>query len=115
LKIVYFVVIKVHHGHLEEITLPSQQYFLEVQDPALAVIDDSTTVVTALKKGKTRVVLHDRNVDERDVGIRIPSATLTVNDPRYLTLAILPHRNWNLMVDEHYEIIVEVYDRYEYL
>lgn len=95
--------------------LPSQQYFLELQDPGLAVLNDSTAVVTALKKGKTRVLLHDRNVDEKDAGIHIPSATITVNDPCYLTLAILPHHNWNLMVDEHYEITVEVYDRYEYL
>jgi hypothetical protein len=95
--------------------LPSQQYFLELQDPGVAVIDESTTVVTALKKGKTRVLLHDHNVDEKDAGIRIPNAMLTVSDPCCVTLAILPHHNWNLMVDEHYEIIVEVYDRYEYL
>jgi nuclear pore complex protein Nup210 len=107
-------VIKVHHGHLEEITLPSEQYFLELQDAGIAVIDESTTVATALKEGKTRVWLHDRNVDEKDAGIRIPSATLTVSDPCYLTLAILPHHNWILMTGEHYEITVEVYDRYEY-
>jgi nuclear pore complex protein Nup210 len=103
----------VHDGRLEEITLPSQQYYLELQDTSVAVIDESTAVVMALKKGKTRVLLHDRNVDERETGIRLPSATLTVNDPCYLTLAILPHRNWIVTVNEHYEIIVEVYDRWE--
>jgi nuclear pore complex protein Nup210 len=103
----------VHHGRLEEITLPSQQYYLELQDPSVAMIDESTAVVMALKKGKTKVLLHDRNVDEREAGIRLPSATLTVIDPSYLTLAILPHHNWNLMVNEHYEIIVEVYDRWD--
>jgi len=108
-----FVVSKVHDGRLEEITLPSQQYYLELQDTSVAVIDESTAVVMALKKGKTRVLLHDRNVDEREAGIRLPSATLTVNDPGYLALAILPHHNWIVMVKGHYEIIVEVYDRWE--
>ena len=102
-----------HDGRLEEITLPSQQYYLELQDTSVAVIDESTAVVMALKKGKTRVLLHDRNVDEREAGIRLPSATLTVSDPCYVALAILPHHNWIVMVNGHYEIIVEVYDRWE--
>lgn len=100
-----------HHGRLEEIVLPSQQYFLQLQDSAVAAIDEHTAVVMALTEGKTRVLLHDRNVDENEAGIRLPSATLTVCDPHYLTLAILPHRNWVLMIDEHYEIVVEIYDR----
>ncbi|GFG29271.1 hypothetical protein Cfor_07948 [Coptotermes formosanus] len=107
---VQYRILQVHDGRLEEITLPSQQYYLELQDTSVAVIDESTAVVMALKKGKTRVLLHDRNVDEREAGIRLPSATLTVSDPYYLTLAILPHRNWIVMVNEHYEIVVEVYD-----
>lgn len=102
-----------HDGRLEKITLPSQQYYLELQDTSVAVIDESTAVVMALKKGKTRVLLHDRNVDEREAGIRLPSATLTVSDPCYLALAIQPHHNWIVMVKGHYEIIVEVYDRWE--
>lgn len=102
-----------HDGRLEEITLPSQQYYLELQDTSVAVFDESTAVVVALKKGKTRVLLHDRNVDEREAGVRLPSATLTVNDPCYLSLAILPHHNWIVMVNGHYEIVVEVYDRWE--
>ena len=102
-----------HDGRLEEITLPSQQYYLELQDTSVAVIDESTAVVMALKKGKTRVLLHDRNVDEREAGIRLPSATLTVSDPCYLALAILPHHNWIVMVKGLYEIIVEMYDRWE--
>jgi hypothetical protein len=96
---------------LEEIVLPSQQYFLELQDSAVATIDERTTVVTALTEGRARVLLHDRNVDEEEAGIRLPSATLTVCDPHYLTLVILPHRNWVLMIEEHYEIVVEIYDR----
>jgi len=93
--------------------LPSQQYFLELQDTAVAAIDENTAVVTGLERGRTKVFLHDHNVDEKEAGIRVPSALLTVSDPVHLTLAILPHRNWILMIDEHYEIVVEMYDRYE--
>lgn len=106
---VQYRILQVHHGRLEEIVLPSRQYFLELQDSAVAAIDEHTAVLMALTEGKTRVLLHDRNVDEKEAGIRLPSATLTVCDPHYLTLAILPHRNWVLMVDEHYEIVVEIY------
>jgi hypothetical protein len=80
----------VHDGRLEEIALPSQQYYLELQDTSVAVFDESTAVVKALKKGKTRVLLHDRNVDEREAEIRLPSATLTVNYPCYLAWPCCP-------------------------
>jgi hypothetical protein len=96
---------------LEEVVLPSQQYFLELQDTAVATLDERTVVATALTEGKARVLLHDRNVDEKEAGIHLPSATLTVCEPHYLALAILPHRNWVLMTQERYEIVVEIYDR----
>jgi hypothetical protein len=96
---------------LEEIVLPSQQYLLELQDTAVATIDERTIVVTALTEGKARVLLRDRNVDEKEAGLHLPSATLTVCEPHYLTLAILPHRNWVLVTEERYEIVVEIYDR----
>ncbi|KAJ4448520.1 hypothetical protein ANN_10538, partial [Periplaneta americana] len=107
---VRYRVLQVHHGRLEEISLPSQQYFLAIDDTTIASINEKTAVVSGLKIGKTKVLLHDRNVDEKEAGIRVPAATLTVNDPCYLTLALLPHRNWILMIEEHYEIVVEAYD-----
>ncbi|PSN36073.1 hypothetical protein C0J52_06709 [Blattella germanica] len=108
---VQYRILQVHHGRLTEIPLPSNQYFLEVEDTKIATIDENTAVVTGLSKGKTKLLLHDRNVDEKEAGIRIPTATLTVSDPCYLTIAVLPHRNRILIVEDHYEIIVEIFDK----
>ena len=105
-------VLQVHQGRLEEIELPSNQYYLEVENLNIATIDMDTAVLTGLSKGKTKVLLHDRNVDEKEAGIRIPTATVTVSSPCYLNLVILPHRNRILIVDDHHEIVVEVYDKY---
>lgn len=91
--------------------MPSPQYYLEIEDKTMGVACEKTGIVTAKKLGKTKILLHDRNVDEQEVGIKIPTAQLTIVDPAYLTLALLPHRNWAVMVAERYEIIVEIYDR----
>lgn len=71
--------------------------------------------VTALKQGKTRVVLHDRNVDEKDPGVKFPSAGITVVQPTYMTLSLLPFNNWNILLSEHHDILVEVFTRYVHI
>ncbi|KAJ9594722.1 hypothetical protein L9F63_013996, partial [Diploptera punctata] len=108
---VKYRILQVHQGRLEEIQLPSSQYYLEVEDPKIATIDVHTGVLTGLFKGKTKVLLRDRNVEEKEAGVRIPTSTVTVSSPCYLNLAILPHRNRILIVENHYEIVVEIYDK----
>lgn len=68
--------------------------------------------VTGLREGKTRVILHDQNIDESDTGLKLPSATINVVTPAYMTLNILPHRNWAILLSEHHDIVAEVYSRY---
>ncbi|XP_067001569.2 nuclear pore membrane glycoprotein 210 [Anabrus simplex] len=107
---IMYHVVQVQHGHLDSVQMPSPQYYLEVENTTVATIDSATTIAHAHNLGKTLVILHDRNMNENGSGIRFPTALLTVSNPAYLTLTILPHRNWAVIVGEHHEIVVEVYD-----
>lgn len=69
-------------------------------------------VVTALKEGRTRIVLHDRNVDANDPNVKLPSATLHIVQPAYMTLTLLPYNNWEILLSEHHDIVVDVFSRY---
>lgn len=103
-------IFQVHQGRLEEISLPSDQYYLEAENPDILEINNDRGTAYALGRGKTKVFLHDRNVDE-DYGVVLPSATVNVNEPAYITLTVLPHRNWGLILGNTHEIVVEIYDR----
>ncbi|XP_046981395.1 nuclear pore membrane glycoprotein 210-like [Schistocerca americana] len=107
---VKFHIYQIQHGKLEEI-INSQQYYLEMEDHSIASLDKRTNIVTGKKLGRTKVLLHDRNVNEKETGIKIPSASLTVASPAYIKLDILPHHNWAVIVEDYYEIVVEVYDK----
>lgn len=67
--------------------------------------------VTGLKIGRTKVVINDRNVDPSDSSVKLPSAMLVVVMPAYLTISILPHLNWAILVQDSHTIVVEAYSR----
>nr|CAD7454783.1 unnamed protein product [Timema tahoe] len=106
---VNYKILQVQNGRLEEIPLPSAQYYLGMVNEQVGLVDESGHA-TAMKQGRTKVQLHDRYVDDTS-GIKMPSAHFTVALSEALTLSILPHRNWAMLVGEHYEIIVELFDK----
>lgn len=87
------------------------QYYLELDNPEIASLDSETSMATSHMIGKAKVMLHDRNVNEKEGGIKVPTASLTVTEPAYITLDILPYHNWAVMLDDPYEIVVEIFDR----
>ncbi|XP_063241052.1 nuclear pore membrane glycoprotein 210-like [Bacillus rossius redtenbacheri] len=106
---VLFQILQVQSGRLSRIPLPSPQYYLEVQDPSVAAISDEG-LATGRLAGKSRVLLHDRNVEDKEI-VKMPSVSITVVKPYSVSLAVLPHRNWALLVRENCQIVVEIYDR----
>lgn len=62
-------------------------------------------------EGRTKVVLHDRNIDETDVTVKSPSAVLNVVSPSYMVLTVLPYRNWVILVGNYHDIVAEVFSR----
>ncbi|XP_012277520.1 nuclear pore membrane glycoprotein 210 [Orussus abietinus] len=104
-----YKIMQVQQGRLENIILPSSQYYLEAEIPEMLEISDNDGSTYALAKGKTKVFLNDRNVYE-EYGVILPSATVHVNDVAYIRIAVLPNRNWALIVGQPHEIIVELFD-----
>ncbi|XP_046623224.1 nuclear pore membrane glycoprotein 210 [Neodiprion virginianus] len=102
-------IMQMHQGRLEEINLPSSQYYLEAENPDILKINNDCGSAYAIGRGKTKVLLYDRNVDE-EYGIVLPSATVNINEPAYITLTVLPHRNWGLILGHTHEIVAEIYD-----
>lgn len=101
-----------NNGRLEEINLPGSQYYFEVENTRIASASADIGEVVGVTEGKTKVLLHDRNLVESDVGIKLPSATLNVVCPTNLTVSIPPHQKWAVIVGEQHEIIAELYDMY---
>ncbi|XP_014209952.1 nuclear pore membrane glycoprotein 210 [Copidosoma floridanum] len=102
-------IVQVHQGRLEEIYLPTSQYYLEAENPQILEINNLKGSAHALTHGKTKVLLHDKNVHE-EYGAILPSATVNVNDVAYIKIAVLPHRSRNLILGFTHEIVVELFD-----
>ncbi|KAJ8968307.1 hypothetical protein NQ314_002368 [Rhamnusium bicolor] len=107
--VVPFRIYYLNNGRMEEIALPDSQYYLEAEDLEIGSSNKKTGNVTALKEGKTRIVLRDRNVGKDDTILKLPAATLHVVQPDYLVINVLPHKNWAILVGDHHDIVTEVY------
>ncbi|XP_003400496.3 nuclear pore membrane glycoprotein 210 [Bombus terrestris] len=104
-----YKIMQARQGRLEEITLPSSQYYLEAENPNILEIDNDRDFAYAKSLGRTKIFLHDKNVRD-EYPVILPSATVNVNDVAYIMLAVLPNRNWGLVLGHTHEIVVELYD-----
>ncbi|XP_065087811.1 nuclear pore membrane glycoprotein 210 [Ochlerotatus camptorhynchus] len=109
---VNFKVLQLKQGKLHEIAL-NNQYYLEIEDSALATIKGNEA--KGLKLGRTFVLLRDRNVphdltsDDQSAKALLPKASITVADPKKLTLNLLPHYNWVTVEGENHEIALDLF------
>lgn len=111
---VNFRILQLKTGRLQEISL-NNQYFLEIEDGSVASMKGVSA--TGLRAGTTMVVLRDRNVpndgsitgDNEAMKNAVPSARLTVANPKKLGLSLLPHNNWITVEGEKHEIAVDLY------
>ncbi|XP_058809329.1 nuclear pore membrane glycoprotein 210 isoform X2 [Phymastichus coffea] len=102
-------IVQVHQGRMEEIHIPTSQYYLEAENPQILEINNARAGAYALINGKTKVLLHDKNVHE-EYGTILPSGSVTVKDVSYITIAALPHRGRSLIMGYTHELIVEMFD-----
>ncbi|ELU01491.1 hypothetical protein CAPTEDRAFT_222865 [Capitella teleta] len=100
----------IKQGQNTEITMPSQQYYLELDDDGIGSLDAASSVVTGLVLGDTEIKLKDKNVN-LGKSFREPSAGIHVVNSGYLVFTVLPGRSWVLQTDKEYEIFVDVYDK----
>ncbi|KAM8994907.1 nuclear pore membrane glycoprotein 210 isoform 2-T2 [Ara ararauna] len=110
----------VRQGKITELRMPSDQYELRLQNnmpgPAggaswpVAKLDQASSVVTALRRGQTNLVLGHKSIRMQGVS-RLPNSTVYVVDPGYLGFTIQPCDRWVLETGRLYEITIEVYDK----
>ncbi|CAG9763709.1 unnamed protein product [Ceutorhynchus assimilis] len=108
--VIPFKIFYINNGRMEEIAMPDSQYYIEAENTEIAASYKRTGNVNALKHGKTKIVLRDRNVDKNDPLLKLPAATLHVVQPEYIVLNVLPHKNWAILVGQHHDIVADLYD-----
>lgn len=104
-----YKIMHTRQGRLEEISLPSNQYYLEAESSNILEIDNDRDIAYGRKMGRTKVFLHDKNVRD-EYPVILPSAIVNVHEVAYISLSVLPSRNWGLVLGFTHEIIVELYD-----
>ncbi|XP_011169055.1 nuclear pore membrane glycoprotein 210 [Solenopsis invicta] len=104
-----YKIMHTRQGRLEEISLPLSQYYLEAENPDILEIDNDRDVAYGRELGRTKVLLHDKNVRE-EYPVILPSAMVNVHEVAYISLSVLPNRNWGLILGHAHEIVVELYD-----
>ncbi|KAL0127413.1 hypothetical protein PUN28_005602 [Cardiocondyla obscurior] len=104
-----YKIMHTRQGRLEEINLPSSQYYLEAENSDILEIDNDHDFAYGRKLGRTKVFLHDKNVRE-EYPVILPSAMVNVHEVAYISLSVLPNRNWGLVLGHTHEIVVELYD-----
>ncbi|KFO36369.1 Nuclear pore membrane glycoprotein 210 [Fukomys damarensis] len=117
---VHYKVQKVRQGKITELSMPSEQYELQLQnsipgprgDPAqpVAVLAQDTSRVTALQLGQSNLVLGHRSVRMQGAS-RLPNSTIYVVEPGYLGFTVHPGDRWVLETGRLYMITIEVFDK----
>lgn len=111
---------KIRQGKITDLSMPCDQYELQLKnsivapggDPysAVAELDPGTSTVLALQHGQTNIVLDHKTLGMKGAS-RLPNSTLYVVEPGYLVFKINPGERWVLETGRTYEIFIEVFDK----
>lgn len=104
--------IQIKHGQRVELKLPSSVYEFEVSNTSVVEFNPESSQVQALTYGETRITVKDRNCAdglEEEQPDQLTSR-IYVREPKFLGIHVLPYRNWALVINQPYEIQVEIYD-----
>ncbi|KAI4554062.1 hypothetical protein MJT46_020059 [Ovis ammon polii x Ovis aries] len=111
---------KIRQGKITELSMPSDQYELQllnnVWDPQgapgrpVAVLAQDTSTVTAVQLGQSSLVLGHKSIRMQGAS-RLPNSTIYVVEPGYLGFTVHPGGRWVLETGRLYEVTVEVLDK----
>nr|XP_035969379.1 nuclear pore membrane glycoprotein 210 isoform X1 [Halichoerus grypus] len=111
---------KIRQGKITELSMPSEQYELQLQNSIsspegdvgrpVAVLDQDTSMVTAGQLGQSSLVLSHRSIRMQGAS-RLPNSTIYVVEPGYLGFTVHPGDRWVLETGRLYEITIEVLDK----
>ncbi|XP_016796005.3 nuclear pore membrane glycoprotein 210 isoform X2 [Pan troglodytes] len=118
---IHYKVQKIRQGKITELSMPSDQYELQLQnsipgpegDPArpVAILAQDTSMVTALQLGQSSLVLGHRSIRMQGAS-RLPNSTIYVVEPGYLGFTVHPGDRWVLETGRLYEVTIEVFDKF---
>ncbi|XP_052575710.1 nuclear pore membrane glycoprotein 210 [Peromyscus californicus insignis] len=111
---------KIRQGKITELSMPSDQYELQLQnsipdpqgDPTqpVAVLTQETSRVTAMQMGQSNLVLGHRSIRMQGAS-RLPNSTIYVVEAGYLGFTVHPGDRWVLETGRLYAVTIEVFDR----
>ncbi|CAK6441492.1 unnamed protein product [Pipistrellus nathusii] len=111
---------KIRQGKITELSMPSDQYQLQLQDHIQGPMGDSsrpvtvlaqdTTTVTAVQLGQSSLVLGYRSIRMQGAS-RLPNSTIYVVEPGYLGFTVHPGDRWVLETGRLYKITIDVLDK----
>ncbi|XP_045846615.1 nuclear pore membrane glycoprotein 210 [Meles meles] len=111
---------KIRQGKITELSMPSEQYELQLQNSitspegatgqSVAILDQETSTVTAVQLGQSSLVLSHRSIRMQGAS-RLPNSTIYVVEPGYLGFTVHPGDRWVLETGRLYEVTIEVLDK----
>nr|XP_023475656.1 nuclear pore membrane glycoprotein 210 isoform X1 [Equus caballus] len=111
---------KIRQGKITELSMPSDQYELQLQNDVrgpegdlgrpVAVLAQDTSTVTAVQLGQSSLVLGHKSIRMQGAS-RLPNSTIYVVEPGYLGFTVHPGDRWVLETGRLYEITIEVLDK----
>uniref|UniRef100_UPI00358FE42E nuclear pore membrane glycoprotein 210 n=1 Tax=Myxine glutinosa TaxID=7769 RepID=UPI00358FE42E len=107
-------VLKLRHGRLLEIAMPSDQYKLQLQGDDMDILpvvqlEDDTSTITALRKGHSKLLLQHKNMRMQGLS-RLPNCSVYVTEPAFLGFSVHPGERWVLETGRDYAVTVDIYD-----
>lgn len=100
----------IKQGRLQKIKIPSEQYYLVVEDRGLLDLSESTSIVSAYGTiGSTKISFVDKNLISDEDFVQ-PESVIHVVEPTYLTMHVTPGDSWALQEFTDYTIEIKIFD-----
>ncbi|CAM1328454.1 NUP210 (predicted), partial [Pycnogonum litorale] len=106
---VHYKVELIKQGRPHEIKMPSDQYYLEIKNDNIVLLDSKNSHVSGLSIGSTQIVLHDKHTADLEA-FRQPTAGIHVVTAHHLGFDVRPGHNWVLQTATVYEITIRLFD-----
>lgn len=100
----------IKQGRPQKIKVPSEQYYLVVDNRELVDLEESTSTALALEsEGSTKIRFVDKSVISDEDFIQ-PESNIHIVNPSYITMHVTPGDSWALQRFTDYTIEIRIFD-----
>jgi len=104
----------IKQGRPQKIKVPSEQYYLVIDNRDLVDLEESTSTALALEsEGSTKIRFVDKSVISDEDFIQ-PESNIHIVNPSYLTMHVTPGDSWALQKFTDYTIEVRIFDAHQH-